>query len=187
MARKYGLRPPYLAYTSRLEHPGKNHVRLIRAYESLRRRRDIPHQLVLAGSDWSGAEEIHRVIGASPFREDILTPGFIPTEDLPDLYSGADLFVFPSLFEGFGMPILEAMASGVPVACSDVSSLPEVAGDAAVLFDPGREASMAEAMGKLLDGGPLREEMIRKGLQRSEASSWAAATRRTLEVLEEVA
>jgi glycosyltransferase involved in cell wall biosynthesis len=128
------IRPPYIVYISRIEHPGKNHVRLIEAFDILKSRMKIPHQLVLAGSDWSRAEEVHQRAEKCACRDDIVFTGFVPASMLPDLYRGADIFAFPSLFEGFGLPVLESMACGTPVACSNVSSIPEVGGDAVVYF-----------------------------------------------------
>jgi glycosyltransferase involved in cell wall biosynthesis len=137
---------PYFLYVARFEHPAKNHVRLIEAFEQvLARRPDLPHRLVLAGADWHGAEIIHARIAASPFRDRIVAPGFVATEALPGWYAGAEAMVFPSLFEGFGLPPVEAMACGCPVVCSDRGSLGEVVGDAAHLVDP--ESSTAIAAG----------------------------------------
>ncbi|OGG44262.1 MAG: hypothetical protein A3F84_14885 [Candidatus Handelsmanbacteria bacterium RIFCSPLOWO2_12_FULL_64_10] len=180
---RYGVRPPYVLFVSRIEHPGKNHVRLIRAFERLKASGHIPHQLVLAGSDRERADEVHRVASASSCASDVVFTGFVPTQDLPDLHGGADLLVFPSLYEGFGLPVLEAMACGVPVACSNTSSLPEVAGDAAVLFDPYEEEEIAGAVRALLTDAELRRRCARLGLERSKTFCWSATARRTLDVI----
>ena len=187
VASRHGVRPPYILYTARIEHPGKNHVRLIRAFERLKASAHLPHQLVLAGRDWTRADEVHRAAEAAGCRADILFTGFFPGSDLPDLYCGADLFVFPTLYEGFGLPVLEAMACGVPVACSNISSIPEVAGDAAVLFDPYDEEAIADAMRRLLEDPALRDRYARKGLERNKQFTWAKAAERTLEVIREAA
>lgn len=184
---KYKITPPYVLYTSRLEHPGKNHVALIQAFAEMKKRTGLPHQLVLVGSDWMGAEDVHRVAEESPFASEIIFTGFAATADLPDLYLGADLFVFPSLYEGFGLPVLEAMSCGVPVACSNVSSLPEVAGDAGVLFDPADCASIAAAMEKLLASKEAWTAAREKGLARAAQFNWEATARATLAVIEEAA
>jgi len=177
---KYHVTPPYILYISRIEHPGKNHVRLIRAFERIKRETDLPHQLVLAGSDWTRAEEVHKVAEATRLGDDIRFTGFVESADLPYLYCGADLFVFPSLFEGFGMPILEAMACGIPVACSNTSSLPEVAGDSAAYFDPADENAMAHAVAELLSGPDAMNHLARIGRERSAQFTWRAAAEQTL-------
>ncbi len=187
MKEKYNVDRPYLLYVSRIEHPGKNHAKLIEAFNLIKAKEDIPHQLVLAGSDWNGAEEVHRMAEASPFSDDIVFTGFAPTEDLPDMYGAADLFVFPSLYEGFGLPILEAMASGAPTACSNVSSLPEVAGDAAALFDPRDAESIAESVAPILLSQDKRTELSDMGVSRASKFTWRATARKTMEVLHQAA
>ncbi len=187
VAGRLGIQRPYLLYVSRIEHPGKNHVGLIRAFERWKGTGDVPHRLVLAGPDWSGAEEVHRVAEASSVREDIVFAGFVAPEDLPDLYAAAEAVVFPSLYEGFGLPVLEAMACGAPVACSDRSSLPEVAGDAALLFDPGDHEAMAEAMRRLVMDAGLRRDLAARGLARSREFTWRRTAERTLQELRRAA
>ena len=187
MRERYGLRPPYILYLSRIEHPGKNHVRLVRAFERMKTREDFPHQLVLAGSDWVRARVVRSAAAESRFASDIVFTGFAPHEDLPDLYNAADLFVFPSLYEGFGLPVLEAMCCGVPLACSNLSSMPEVAGDAALLFDPHSEESIADAMSRMLSDRELRQEHVRRGLARGRLFSWRRTASQTLAVLREAA
>lgn len=183
--KKYGIRQPYILYISRLEHPGKNHVRLINAFDRLKRAEKLPHTLVLAGSDWDRAEAVHRAAEDSSFSKDILFTGFTASEDLPFLYSGSDIFVFPSLYEGFGLPILEAMGCGAPVACSNISSMPEVAGQAAVLFDPYDESSIANSMGELLIDVREKERFTRLGIERCKEFNWSKTATLTLNVLSE--
>jgi len=184
--RKYGVRSPYVVYTSRIESPSKNHVRLIRAFEQLKQREAIPHQLVLAGSDWHGAEDVKNAAASSLYSQDICLTGFVDGRDLPSLYCGADMMVFPSLFEGFGLPILEAMACGVPVACSDISSMPEIAGDAAVLFDPMEVESIADGMLAILGSAENSKALADRGLERASEFSWEKTARKTLEVIDNV-
>ena len=181
--RKYGVRSPYVVYTSRIESPSKNHIRLIRAFEQLKQREAIPHQLVLAGSDWHGAEEVKNTAASSPYSQDICLTGFVDGKDLPSLYCGADMMVFPSLFEGFGLPILEAMACGVPVACSDISSMPEIAGDAAVLFDPLEVESIADGMLAILGSAENSKALADRGRERASEFSWEKTARMTLDVI----
>ena len=187
LAQKYKIRSPYICYVSRLEYPGKNHVRLIEAFKLLKQTEKIPHQLVLAGSDWSGAEEVHQAAEKSGFSKDILFTGFFPAADLPYLYSGCDLFVFPSLYEGFGLPILEAMSCKSPVICSNISSMPEVAGPEALLFDPYSVESIAQATLRLLADDSYREIYANQNYQRSLSFTWEKTARQTLQVLQEAA
>jgi glycosyltransferase involved in cell wall biosynthesis len=187
VSKRHAVRPPFILYTSRIEHPGKNHARLIRAFAELKRKDGIPHQLVLAGTDRERADEVHRVARESGCAKDILFTGFVASEDLPLLYQAANLFVFPSLYEGFGLPILEAMACGTPVACSRISSMPEVAGDAAVLFDPKEECSIAAAIGSIITGTDLRRDLAGRGLERSRQFSWARTAAQTLGVIRSLA
>lgn len=187
VAERLKLEKPYLLYVSRIEHPGKNHYRLIEAFEILKKKWVLPHQLVFVGSDWNGAEEVHARAEASPLKDEILFTGFTPSELLPHLYAAADAFVFPSLWEGFGLPVLEAMQAGVPVACSNVASLPEVAGDAAVLFDPSQPETIAAALEKLVLDDLLLEELRQRGLSRASQFSWRRAAEETISVLQRAA
>lgn len=187
VGEKYGVTQPYILYVSRLEHPGKNHIRLIEAFDLLKKRHDLPHQLLLAGSDWNGAEDIHRRAARSPFQRDIIFTGFAPTGDMPALFRGCELFAFPSLYEGFGLPILEAMACGAPTICSNVSSMPEVAGDAAVLFDPYEVDSIAEAAEQVLLDDVFRAKIAEAGRAHSLSFNWAETATQTLDVLQQAA
>ena len=180
LCAKYGLRPPYILYISRIEHPGKNHARLIRAFTQLKKTTSLPHQLVLAGSDWNRAKDVHQAAQASGLGDSIRFTGFVSSDDLPDLYCGADLFVFPSLFEGFGMPVLEAMACGVAVACSNTSSLPEVGGDAAAYFDPCDESSLGSIIATMLGDLSLRERLCESGSTHATRFQWSNTAEDTL-------
>lgn len=119
-------------------------------------------------------------------QNDVIFTGYISDGDLPALYNAADLFVYPSLYEGFGLPPLEAMACGCPVITSNTSSLHEVVGDAGIMVDPYDVDRLADAMHKVLSNDGLREDMIKKGLERAEMFSWEKTARETLKVYEEV-
>lgn len=178
--RRHGLRGPYFVYVARLEHPGKNHVRLIEAWEALRRTHPEPVQLVLPGADWHGAEVIRGRAAASPFAADISFPGFARDEELPGLYAGASAMVIPSLMEGFGLPVVEALASGALVLSSDRGSLPEVGGAAAVFFNPEEVPAITAALRGALTISP--EERGRRrdaGLRHAARYSWVEAARAT--------
>ena len=170
--QRYDITGPYILYTARLEHPGKNHVRLLEAFASLKRIEEIPHYLILAGSPWSGAEAIYAAAQDLGISEYVIFAGFVPNEELPDLYAGADLFAFPSLFEGFGIPLLEAMASGTPVAASNVASIPEVVQDAGLLFEPTRTEDIQDAIYRLAEDPKLRKNLVKLGLEQSQRFSW---------------
>lgn len=133
---KYGIHRPYILYQGTIE-PRKNLIRLIEAYNRYRDAvHENPRQLVLSGKQGWKYEEIVEVKNRSPYAEDILSIGYVTREDMPAIYSGSDLFIYPSLYEGFGLPIIEALACGAKVITSTSSSLPEVGGDMASYFDP---------------------------------------------------
>ena len=182
----FGVKGPYLLYISRIEHPGKNHARLIRAFDRLKTREDIPHQLLLAGSDRERADEVHEAAAAARHAKDIHFTGFVPNADVPALYRGAEAFLFPSLYEGFGLPLLEAMACGTPVAAANLSSLPEVAGDAALLFDPYDEEQIRDAIWRLISDDELRETLVSKGIKRASGYTWDRCADETLRVIRSV-
>ena len=161
---------PYVLSVGTLQ-PRKNYVRLIRAFTRL----SSDAQLVIAGGKGWLYEDILAEAEKHPNRVRVL--GFVEDRDLPALYRGASLFAFPSLYEGFGLPVLEAMACGVPVVCSDVSSLPEVAGDAPLLVDPLATDDLAEAMARALEEADLRQGMIARGLAQAARFSWERAAR----------
>jgi glycosyltransferase involved in cell wall biosynthesis len=156
----------------------KNIARLVEAFESL----DPAWRLVLAGSSGYGADEILARIAASPARDRIQVTGYVSPGELAQWYACASIFAFPSHDEGFGMPVLEAMAAGVPVVTSDRSALPEVAGDAALLIDPGNTEALRNALRQLTDDGNLRQELSRRGVERARTFTWEKAVRETWDV-----
>ncbi len=188
LKQRFGIAAPFLLYTSRIEHPGKNHVRLIAAFENLKKQYRIPHQLVLVGPDKERAAEVHRAAALSSASAAIILTGSVPAADLPHLYSAADALIFPSLYEGFGLPILEAIACGTVVACSDRSSMPEVAGNCAVLFDPEDPAAIARGMLHLISESQAdRESRVQSGLRHVARFSWHRTAASTLDVLHRAA
>lgn len=176
----HGLNKPYFIFVSRLEHPGKNHVRLIEAYEMFRRKNETSVQLVLGGAPWHGAEVIQQRVAASPYADDILFPGFMVEAELPLWYAASEALVFPSLIEGFGLPVVEALACGVRVASSDRGSLPEVGGDAAIYFDPESIPAITDALQAIHDETKLEvSERVEKGLQYAAQFDWDRAAKAT--------
>ncbi len=183
--RGYGISRPYLLYVGTLQ-PRKNLMRLLEAFAELRRLISSPLQLVLVGRMGWLYQGILARAQELDLGQDIVVTGYVPDADLPALYSGATLFVLPSLYEGFAMPVLEAMACGVPVACSNVSSLPEVAGDAALLFDPRSVDGMVAAIKRGLEDAELRAMLSRRGRERAQQFTWERCARQVLNVLEQV-
>ncbi len=163
-------------------HPRKNLSRLIQAFERLARR-DASLQLVLCGGlGWQGNRVLRRA-GASPFRDRIVHLGYVPDRDMAALYSSATVMAVPSLYEGFGLPVLEAMACGVPVVASNRSSLPEVADGAAVLVDPFDTESLATKLECILDDEAERATLIARGSARAKLFDWGLTAARTLAFL----
>jgi glycosyltransferase involved in cell wall biosynthesis len=182
IAQRYGLRPPFFLYVARLEHPAKNHVRLIAAFDRFKTATPSPWQLVLCGGDWHGAAAIHQRVYRSPFAADIRCTGFVPDAELPAWYRAAGAFVYPSLFEGFGLPPLEAMACGCPVLASAETAVDEVCGDAALRADPQSVPDLAHALVRIATEDALREKFRRQGLLRAQAFDWRKTAGATLEV-----
>jgi glycosyltransferase involved in cell wall biosynthesis len=188
-----GPAPAYLLYVGTLQ-PRKNLSRLIEAFARLAGApafADVQQsdslRLVLAGRRGWLYDDLVAQVERLGLAGRVFFPGYVADADLPALYSGALAFVFPSLYEGFGLPVLEAGACGVPVITSNTSSLPEVAGDAALLVDPHDVDAIAEAMYRLVTDEALRQELIRRGIENVKRFSWEKCARETLAVLEEVA
>lgn len=161
---------PYVLCVSTLE-PRKNHAVLIRAYARLLSRdRSLPHRLVLVGAKWTGYEPIFELVGQLGLTDRVRYLGY--AEPLEMIYNGADVMVFPSLYEGFGLPPLEAMACGVPVIAANATSLPEVVGDCGLLFDPNDDSQLADQLEYLLSDQKSRTEWAEKGLTRAATFSW---------------
>jgi glycosyltransferase involved in cell wall biosynthesis len=185
IAAKYGVTAPFLLYVGRLQER-KNLRRLVSAYARLRKG-GADETLVLVGKrDWMFAN-IYAHVESLGLATSVTFTGYIPSEDLPAFYNGAEAFVYPSIFEGFGLPVIEAMACGLPVLTSFGSSLEEVAGDAAVLVDPMSEESIARGLGKLLSDSSLRARLGQAGLARSACFSFRKAAEQTIGVYELVA
>jgi glycosyltransferase involved in cell wall biosynthesis len=168
----------YLLCVSTL-HPHKNLPRLIRAYG--RKKRDF--QLILAGLRGFHAQAIERLVQELNLRDSVRITGWVPREELYSLYARARAFVYPSTFEGFGMPVLEAMAAGIPVACSDIPPLREVAGDTALYFDPLNEDAIEAGLERVMSDGQLQERMTQERRERAQPFTWERSAAQTLKVL----
>jgi len=186
VAETHHLTAPFFLYVARLEHPAKNHVRLISAFNEFKSATGSKWQLVFGGSDWHGAEAIHAAARQSPFASDIRLLGFVSNDDLPDLYRAAEVFVYPSLYEGFGMPPIEAMACGCPVTCSTRGSLGEIVGQAAAIVEPEDVVSMAKQLGLLANDASLRERLRAAGLAQAGKFDWNRTATETLSIYSRV-
>jgi glycosyltransferase involved in cell wall biosynthesis len=174
-----GLPDEYILFVGNLE-PRKNLVTLLNAYRSLPRDLRERYRLVIAGASGWLTKELKRVLHLFRNNEKPILTGYVPQKLLPNLYRGASLFVFPSFYEGFGLPMIEAMASGVPVIASNTTSLPEVIGNAGVLVNPSVVDELKEAMEDLLRNKETRAELSEKGLERAKLFSWEQCARGTL-------
>jgi glycosyltransferase involved in cell wall biosynthesis len=184
--RRYGLRPgSYLFFPAHTWHH-KNHKAALKALEILRDRHGSDWMLVCSGGKREAQPEIERLIESRGLAGNVVFLGYCPREVMPALYAGARCLVFPSLFEGFGLPVVEAMASGCPVVSSNVTSLPEVAGDAALLIDPNDPEAIAEAVWRLTGDAGLRASLVERGLERAALFSWRKHALEILRVLRRV-
>lgn len=160
LKQTYQINAPFLTYVSRIEHPGKNHLALIQAFEEFKAKNNSPHHLILAGADWTGASIVKEYAKKSPISDQIHFLGYIPTKHTIALYSACDLMVFPSLYEGFGFPLLEAFACGAPTICSNVASLKELAENRAQTFHPQSLNEIRAAIEKALTATNNPKECI---------------------------
>ncbi|MBK6313669.1 MAG: glycosyltransferase family 4 protein [Blastocatellia bacterium] len=183
---KYGLRRPYILTISTIK-PKKNVLESVRAFARLRERHpDMPHQLALVGYTMPGYTEVADEIRALGLSDHVVTTGWTESADIPALYAGADLVLFPSLHEGFGLPVVEGMASGVPVVASNVCSIPEVGGDAILTFDPSNLDDIVATAERALFDPSTRAVLVERGLERAARFTWTEAARKTAAVYREL-
>jgi glycosyltransferase involved in cell wall biosynthesis len=183
---RYQLAEPFILYAGNIK-PHKNVDRLIEAYSILRRRGIVNARLLIIGDEISKYPNLRRLVHRLQLHQYVRFLGFVSDDMLASLYRLASVFVFPSLYEGFGLPPLEAMAAGVPVVTSNVSSLPEVVGDAAVLIDPMDAGAIADAMARVLGDPILSADLVRRGYERVTAFSWHRSVSRVRQVYDELA
>lgn len=183
---KYGIETPYIFYVGRLERK-KNITGLLEAFAlMIERNKNITHKLVLVGDASFGYDEIKYMINQYNLDDRVRKTGWVEEADLPYIYNSADAFVFPSLYEGFGIPLLQAMACGVPIAASNAASIPEVAGEAAIYFDPTDVNSISRSMELICTDSELRNRLIEKGSKRVENYGWDISARKTLELINQL-
>jgi glycosyltransferase involved in cell wall biosynthesis len=183
---KYSLHKPFMYYPA-ATWPHKNHNRLLAALKIMKDRCRFDGQLVFSGIAMQENDAVLEEINRLGLQNDVVILGYLPHAELPYLYNLARLMVFPSLYEGFGIPLVEAMACGCPVACSNTTSIPEVVGDAAVTFDPGSAEEMAEKIWAIWNDDVLLCDLKTKGLGRAGQFSWENMARQTVQVYKKAA
>ncbi|MFN0109576.1 MAG: glycosyltransferase family 4 protein [Blastocatellia bacterium] len=183
--QRFGISRDYLLAVGSLQ-PRKNLVRLIRAYAKLRSENEnFRPQLVIVGRKLWLADEIFAEVRRQEWADDAILTGYVSDEDLPKLYRQATAFVYPSLFEGFGLPPVEAMACGTPVVTSNVSSLPEVTGEAALLIDPLDQSAIESALLEIMNDQSLRARLKKQGIEQAKKFTWREAAEKTLQLYRE--
>jgi glycosyltransferase involved in cell wall biosynthesis len=183
--RKYGLPEKFILHVGTME-PRKNIPLLLRSYHNLKEKQRVEHKLVLVGKLGWAYESIFDLLEELRLETDVIVLGHILRADLPALYNLADLFVYPSFYEGFGLPPLEAMACGTPVIASCSSCFPEILGEAAILIDPNDVSGLSEKMYIMITDSVLRARYIERGLERAGLFSWERVARETLQIYKEV-
>jgi glycosyltransferase involved in cell wall biosynthesis len=184
--RRFGLVDPYVLFVGTIE-PRKNLVRLIEAFSAAVRGHAFPHRLVIAGGDGWMNRSVRQAYDNSPARDRIVFTGYLPEDELPAAYAGAEIFAYPSLHEGYGLPPIEAMACGTAVLTSNVTSIPEVVGDAALLIDPEDTAAITDGLTQLMREHGQRKDLAEAGQAHARQFSWSDVARRTIAVYREAA
>jgi glycosyltransferase involved in cell wall biosynthesis len=184
--QRYSLNRPFIFYAGSIS-PRKGCSFLVDAFAMLKRTKRIPHKLVLTGGWTWGTPNIVDVIREMDLEDEVIVLGEVAGQDMPALYSLAELLVYPSTYEGFGLPVLEAMACSCPVVCSNLTSIPEVAGDAALSVDPRDVSALAAAIYTALTDLTTRKRLIERGVERAASFTWEKTARKTLDVFEKTA
>lgn len=177
---KYGIKPPFLLFVGMIE-PRKNLGGVLMALANLKKE-GMPHKIVIVGKKGWKYKGVFKTIRELKLGDNVVFTGYVPDADLPIFYNSAEVFMYPCLYEGFGIPILEAMACGCPVITSNISSMPEVAGNAAILVNPESVEEIKQAMKRVISDSKLRADMIRKGMINVKRFNWEKTARETLEV-----
>lgn len=179
----FAIKKPYFIYGSRLSGPEKKHIELIKAFELFKKITGTPCRLVISGSDDEYAKEIHKAAYESEYASDIFLTGYFPHESFAKLYAGALACVFPAINEGVGLPILEAMACGIPVLCSDSGALKEIGGNVPFYFNSDNIPEIADAMQKAIKENEATSQKVAEGLERSKDFSWETTVEETLKLI----
>lgn len=181
--KPFAIKRPYLIYASKMQSPKKKFIELIKAFALFKEKTGLPHRLVLAGSEGPYSDEIHKAVFNSPYANDIFLTGYFPHESFPELYRGAQACLFPSVNEGVGLPVLEAMATGLPVACAKAGALPEIAGNNALYFDSDNIEEMSCVIETIVTDESLRHKLSKNGIEWTKRFDWEKTALLTHEIL----
>lgn len=184
--KPFAIKRPYFIYASRMASFEKKHIELIKAFTLFKEKTHLPHRLVLAGADGPCSDEVHKAAFQSSAASEIFLTGYFPHESFPELYRGAEACIFPSVNEGVGLPVIEAMATGLPVACAKAGALPEIAGENALYFNSDSIEDIELCMEKIVDDKKLRERLISGGLEWTKRFSWEKTAEETLSILKKI-
>lgn len=179
----FAIKRPYIIYGSTLSGPEKKHIELIKAFELFKDKTGLPHRLVLAGNDGAYSEKIHQCAFNSKYASDIFLTGYFPPENFAMLYAASELCIFPSVKEGVGLPILEAMASGVPVLCSKEGALKEIGGTSPLYFDSNNIEEIENCLEQCINDSKLKEKMIFEGIIWASEYNWEKTVSRTIQLI----
>lgn len=182
----FSIKRPFIIYASRLSGAEKHHVELIQAFSVFKKKTGLPHRLVLAGEAGGYSDDVRKAAAASEFASDILITGYFPHEHLPELYSCADACIFPATGEGVGLPVIEAMATGITVACAKAGALPEFAGDCALYFDSTNIEEMAQTIESAVTDEKIREKLEKSEFEWTKRFSWDKTAEKTVAVMQSV-
>lgn len=184
--KPFSIKKPYIIYGSRLQSSDKKHVELIKAWTLFKEKTGLPHRLVLAGEEGDYAEVVQKIALESPFVSEIFMTGFFPREGFPELYRNAEMCIFPSVNEGVGLPVLEAMASGIPVACAKSGALQEIAGNNVLYFDSDDIKNMADCIEQLVVDKKICNKLIESGVEWAKRFSWEKTAEETINIIKDV-
>lgn len=184
--KPFAIKRPYFIYGSRLSGPEKKHIELIRAFNIFKKTTGAPHRLVLAGNDGAYSEKIKKEAYNSEFSSDIFITGYFPHESFSKVYAGATASIFPAVNEGVGLPILESMACGIPVLCSNSGALPEVGADAPIYFNSDDINDIADKMTQIVNDQDLYTKKVDAGIERAAHFNWENTVKNTLAIAEEL-
>lgn len=183
--KPFAIKKPYFIYPSRISGPNKKHLELIKAFELFKKNTGFPHRLVIAGSeDSSYIEEIYSAILKSPFRNDIFVTGHFPHKNFPLLYANSEACIFPSVDEGVGLSVLEAMSTGIPVLCTDKASLSEINKNAFLLINPDDTEQFASSIEKICTDLQMRDKIIKTAIEWSNMFNWEKSVNQTLTLVQ---